>query len=83
MDTLNLYHELERLLRMNSRYCTDDGTLLKNQIVEDALGVHPLLIKELLGNEKMTKAFFQDVEGVKVFDKVRFQVCLSLQSCLY
>ncbi len=72
MDTLNLYHELERLLRMNSRYCMDDGILLKNQIVEDALGVHPLLIKELLSNEKMTKAFFQDVEGVKVFDKVRF-----------
>lgn len=77
MDTLNLYHELERLLRMNSRYCMDDGTLLKNQIVEDALGVHPLLIKELLGNEKMTKAFFQDVEGVKVFDKVRFQHFVS------
>lgn len=77
MDTLNLYHELEKLLRMNSRYCMDDGTLLKNQIVEDALGVHPLLMKELLGNEKMRKVFFQDVEGVLVFDKVKFQHFVS------
>ena len=77
MDTLNLYHELEKLLRMNSRYCMDDGTLLKNQIVEDALGVHPLLMKELLGNEKMRKVFFRDVEGVMVFDKVKFQRFVS------
>ena len=72
MDTLNLYHELEQLLRMNSRYCMDDGRLLKNRIVEDALSIQPLLVKELLDNEKLQKAFFTDVEGVMVFDKVKF-----------
>ncbi len=77
MDTLNLYHELERLLRMDSRYCMDDGTLLKNRIVEDALAVHPLLIKYLLGNEKMKQVFFREVEGVMVFDKVKFQRFVS------
>lgn len=77
MDTLNLYHELERLLRMDNRYCMDDGTLLKNRIVEDALGVHPLLIKYLLGNEKMKQVFFREVEGVMVFDKVKFQRFVS------
>ena len=77
MDTLNLYHELEQLLRMNSRYCMDDGRLLKNQIVEDALSIQPLLVKELLGNEKMKKAFFTNVEGVMVFDKVKFQRFVS------
>ena len=77
MDTLSLYHELEKLLRANSRYCMDDGTLLKNQIVEDALGVHPLLIAALLGNEKMRRVFFTDVEGVMVFDKVKFQRFVS------
>lgn len=45
MDTLHLYHELEQLLRMNSRYCMDDGTLLKNRIVEDGLSLNPRLIK--------------------------------------
>ncbi len=77
MDTCNLYRELEQLLHMNSRYCMDDDALLKNQIVEDALGVHPLLIKTLLGNEKMKRAFFREVEGVMVFDKVKFQRFVS------
>ena len=77
MDKLNLYHELEQLLRMNSRYCMDDGRLLKNQIVEDALSIQPLLVKDLLGNEKMKKVFFTDVEGVMVFDKIKFQRFVS------
>ena len=77
MDKLNLYHELEQLLRKNSRYCMDDGRLLKNRIVEDALSIQPLLVKELLGNEKMKKAFFTDVEGVMVFDKIKFQRFVS------
>lgn len=77
MDKLNLYHELEQLLRMNSRYCMDDGRLLKNRIVEDALSIQPLLVKNLLGNEKMKKAFFTDVEGVMVFDKIKFRRFVS------
>lgn len=77
MDSLNLYHELEQLLQTNSRYCMDDGTLLKNQIVEDALNLNPLLVKELLSNEKMKNVFFVEVEGVMVFDKVKFQRFVS------
>lgn len=77
MDTLHLYHELEQLLRMNSRYCMDDGTLLKNRIVEDALSLNPRLIKLLLDNDKMKVVFFQDVDGVMVFDKVKFQRFVS------
>lgn len=77
MDALHIYHELEQLLRMNSRYCMDDGTLLKNRIVEDALSLNPLLVKLLLGNDKIKAVFFQDVEGVVVFDKVKFQRFVS------
>lgn len=77
MDALHLYHELEQLLRMNSRYCMDDGTLLKNRIVEDALSLNPLLVKLLLDNDKIKAVFFQDVEGVVVFDKVKFQRFVS------
>ncbi len=77
MDALHLYHELEQLLRMNSRYCMDDGTLLKNRIVEDALSLNPLLVKLLLGNDKIKAVFFQDVERVVVFDKVKFQRFVS------
>ena len=77
MDALHLYHELEQLLRMNSRYCMDDGTLLKNRIVEDALSLNPRLIKLLLDNDKMKVVFFQDVDGVMVFDKIKFQRFVS------
>lgn len=77
MDTLHMYHELEQLLRMDSRYCTDDGVLLKNSIVEDALAVNPLLIKQLLSHEGLKKLFFSDVEGVLIFDKVKFQRFVS------
>jgi adenine-specific DNA-methyltransferase len=73
MDTLHLFHELESLLRMDSRYCTEDGTLLKTTIVEDALALNPALLKHLLSNDNIKKMFFQDVEGVLAFDKVSFQ----------
>ena len=33
MDNLNQYKELEKLLRMESQYCIEDGVLLKNAIV--------------------------------------------------
>ena len=33
MNNRNLFTELEKLLRMDSTYCTEDGTLLKNIIV--------------------------------------------------
>lgn len=73
MDNLNLFHELEKLLRNESRYCSEDGILLKNAIVEAALAVRPDLIKLLLTQEGLRNNFFTDIDGVLVFDKVRFQ----------
>lgn len=73
MNNLNLFHELEKLLRNESRFCSEDGVLLKNAIVEAALALNPQLIKLLLTHEGLKSNFFTDVEGVLVFDKVRFQ----------
>lgn len=73
MNNLNLFHELEKLLRMESRYCSEDGNLLKNAIVEGALALRPDLIKLLLTHEDLKNNFFTEVEGVLVFDKIRFQ----------
>ena len=58
---------------MEERFCTADGQLIKNSIVEAALSLQPNLIKLLLGNDELSANFFSDVEGVKVFDKVKFQ----------
>lgn len=73
MNNLNLFHELEKLLRMESRYCSEDGVLLKNSIVESALALRPDLIRMLLTHEGLKKNFFSEVDGILVFDKVRFQ----------
>ena len=73
MENLKLYHTLEALLRTDSRYCTEDGTLIKNKIVEDAMNMHPDLLKHLLSNESIKKSFFNTVADTLVFDKVKFQ----------
>lgn len=73
MDNKNLFTELEKLLRMDSSYCTEDGVLLKNAIVEAALALRPELIAKLLTHEGLKRNFFTEVEGVLVFDKVKFQ----------
>lgn len=73
MSNITLFQELEKLLRMESQYCTEDGVLLKNAIVEAALAVRPDLIKLLLSHDALKRNFFTDIEGVLVFDKVKFQ----------
>lgn len=73
MENISLFKELEKLLRMESRYCSEDGVLLKNSIVESALALRPDLIRMLLTHEELKNNFFSEVDGVLVFDKVRFQ----------
>ena len=70
----NLFHHLEQVvLRMDSRFCTEDGHLLKNNVVEAALALDPKLLHYLLADEKLKKQFFSEVDGLLVFDKVKFQ----------
>lgn len=70
----NLFNHLEQIvLRMDSRFCTEDGHLLKNNVVEAALALDPKLLHYLLADEKLKKQFFSDVDGVLVFDKIQFQ----------
>lgn len=73
MENLSLYQELEKLLRMESRYCSENGVLLKNSIVESALALRPDLIRMLLTHERLKNNFFSEVDGLLIFDKVRFQ----------
>lgn len=82
MNNLNLFHEFESLLRLDSKYCMEDGTLIKNKIVSDALNMKPELLKYLLSSESLKKYFFSDVDGVLVFDKVKFQQFVMNKSFL-
>ena len=70
----NLYTHLEQhVLRMDSNFCTEDGQLLKNKVVEAALALDPKLLHYLLEDEKLKSQFFKEVDGMLVFDKVKFQ----------
>lgn len=73
MDNLRLYNELYKVLREEDHFCTDAGELIKSNIETAALNLYPELIRLLLNNELLSRHFFADVDGVKVFDKVKFQ----------
>lgn len=82
MDNNITYKELYSLLRNESRYCTEDGTLIKTNIVSDALSLNSSLLKILLSSERMEKLFFTDIEQIKFFDKHKFQSFIMDKSVL-
>jgi adenine-specific DNA-methyltransferase len=72
----NMFKELEQLLLG----CEDfnlEGKLNKPKIEEQALSLEPQLLKLLLSHTGLKKHFFQDIEGLMVFDKVKFQKFIS------
>lgn len=77
----NLLDDLKELLQQDERLVVD-GKLLKNKIIELALQLDPALIKMLLTHESIKRHFFQDVEGVMVFDKIKFQKFVSNKAFL-
>lgn len=72
----NLLNDLIKLLEQDDRLVAE-GKLLKNKIVELALSLEPGLIKLLLKHEGIRRHFFVEVEGVMVFDKIKFQQFVS------
>lgn len=77
----NLQNELIDLLKHEDNLVID-GHLNKNKIVELALKVEPQLISLLIKNETFKKHFFQEVESVLVFDKIKFQRFVNNKSFL-
>jgi len=77
----NLLDDLKGLLQQDERLVVD-GKLLKNKIIELILQLDPGLIKMLLSHQSIKKHFFQDVEGVIVFDKIKFQKFISNKAFL-
>ena len=77
----NLFDELKDLLQQDERLVID-GKLLKNKIIELGLQLDSSLIKKLLSNPSIKKHFFQTVDGVLVFDKIKFQKFISNKAFL-
>lgn len=72
----SLINELINILKENDKY-TSEGKLLKNKIVEDTLKLEPTLLKLLLKSKQLKKHFFQIVDDILVFDKIKFQRFVS------
>ena len=73
---MNLFTHIKELLSKNEKFCKDNE-LFKNNVVEAALKLDTDLIKLLLTDNKAKETFFIDIEGVMVFDKVKFQKFVS------
>ncbi len=68
----NFFDTVVEVLKQDKRFFTDDGTLLRNRVYESAMNLDNELLKVLLSNEKMKERFFTEVDGVLVFDKIKF-----------
>lgn len=77
----NLLEELKKLLEQDERLVVE-GKLLKNKIIESALKLDVDLIRLLLKSETIKIHFFQEVDGVLVFDKIKFQKFVSNKAFL-
>lgn len=72
----NLLKDLTELLSKDDRLVSE-GKLLKNKVIELALKMDASLIKLLLSIDPIKKHFFKDIDGILVFDKIKFQKFVS------
>lgn len=73
---MQLFEHVKEVLSKNESFCKD-GKLFKNNVVEAALKLDTELLTILLKDDTTKKHFFTTVEGVQVFDKVKFQQFVS------
>ncbi len=72
MNNTALIGVLEQQLRRAPGFCTRDGELIRNVIAEAAMELRPELLRLLLAHDELRRFFFAEVDGVAVFDKVKF-----------
>jgi adenine-specific DNA-methyltransferase len=77
----NLLNDLVTVLEKDDRMVSE-GQLLKNKTIELALAMDAGLIRLLLSHDSLRRHFFVDVDGVLVFDKIKFQQFVSNKAFL-
>lgn len=68
----NLFQEMEELLRQKQEFFSQDGSLLRNLVIERGLRLDPDLLELLLSHDKIKQHFFTQVGDILVFDKEKF-----------
>ena len=74
MNTIS--EKLIKTLKTDERLVVD-GKLAKNKVIELALQLDVDLLKLLRSSKDLSKTFFQQVDDVLIFDKVKFQSFVS------
>lgn len=69
---VGFFEKLLTLLKRDERFAALDGKILRNAVYEAAMKPDAELLRLLMSDEDVRKEFFSDVDGVKVFDKIKF-----------
>ena len=70
--TDTIFQITEKVLTESGKYSSADGKLLRNLVLENAEKMDKNLLSVLIKNEETRKAYFTEVDGIQVFDKVKF-----------
>lgn len=73
---MNLFDHIKSVLEQNEKFCKEDK-LFKNVVVEAALKLDNELLSLLVKDDVAKKTFFQEIENIIIFDKVKFQKFVS------
>lgn len=68
----NILDRVGNLLKSKEKYLSEDGELLKAKVYSDIMTMDKGLLKLLLSDEKIKKAFFVKIDDTLVFDKQKF-----------
>lgn len=68
----NIFELVEEKLKINEKYLSEDGKLLKAVVYSDVMNMDKTLLSLLLSEKNIKNTFFEEVEGTLVFDKQKF-----------
>ena len=78
----NIFKLVEEKLKINEKYLSEDGKLLKAIVYSDVMNMDKTLLFLLLSEKNIKNTFFEEVEGTLVFDKQKFAWFLNSKEFL-
>lgn len=69
---VDFYERVLSVLQSDPRFFAEDGTFLRNAVYEAAMQMDADLLRRLLGDEELSRRFFAEVDGIRIFDKMKF-----------
>lgn len=68
----NIFKEVENTLKKDTKYVSEDGKILKAEVYSDVMTMKKSLLSLLMSNKKIKETFFEEIDGVLIFDKQKF-----------